>query len=186
MLGHARLLTFCFRALVLLLLIAMVWIGLAEPYNEALVAVARPAAPDGVAMRAIGTDILLEHELFAQPVSVRGLTLHYGLVLMVVLVLAAVDVWPLSRVGWLVTFLAGLFVTHAVAVMLLPHGYVWAARGDSPSWAGTLVSSLYTVYWGLLPALAAGAWCLWYWLPRVRRSAAATGLSFVGRGSDTA
>jgi hypothetical protein len=172
MLGHGRLLTFCFRALVLLLLVAMLWIGLAEPYNKALVAVARPVAPDGVAMRALGTDIMLEHPLFAQPVSVRGLTLHFGLVLMVVLVLAAVDVRPLARVGWLVTFVAGLFVAHTVAVMLLPYGYVWAARGDSPPWAGTLVSSLYAVYWGLLPALAAGAWCLWYWLPRVRRSVA--------------
>lgn len=170
MLGHGRLLTFCFRALVLLLLIAMLWIGLVEPYNDALVAVARPAAPDGVAMRALGTDIMLEHALFAQPLAVRGLTLHFGLVLMVVLVLAAVDVGPVSGVGWLVTFVAGLFVAHAVAVMLLPHGYVWAARDNSPSWAGTLVSSLYAVYWGLLPALAAGAWCLWYWLPRVRRN----------------
>jgi hypothetical protein len=174
MLGHGRLLTFCFRALVLLLLIAMLWIGLAEPYNGALVAVARPAAPDGLAMRALGTDIMLEHALFAQPVSVRGLTLHFGLVLMVVLVMAAVDVPPLPRASWLVTFVAGLFVAHAVAVMLLPYGYVWAAKGDSPAWAGTLVSSLYAVYWGLLPALAAGAWCLWYWLPRVRRSATGT------------
>ena len=51
MLGTASLLTFCFRALVLLLLIPMLWLGVAERYNEALVALAGTLLPSDLSLR---------------------------------------------------------------------------------------------------------------------------------------
>lgn len=171
MLGTSRLLTFAFRALVLLLLIPILWISVAERYNEALVALAAVLLPDGLSLDALGSHILIEDVRLAKPVSIEGFTLHYGLVLLAVLVLAAVGVSPKARVGWLVGMGAGVFVLHIVGVALLARGVAWASVSDSAESSGDLVFSLFAIFWGLLPALIGGAWAFLYWLPRASAQA---------------
>ena len=158
MLGTPRLLTFAFRALVLVLLISMLWIGVAARYNEALVSLAGVLLPDGLSVKALGSHIVIE-ETGARPVSIDGLTLHYGLVLMAVLVLAAVGIGLVPRIGWLVAMCAGAFLMHVVGVALLARGVAWASGPASPEDSGRLVFSLFAAFWGLLPALIGGAWC---------------------------
>ena len=165
MLGTSRLLTFAFRALVLLLLIPILWISVAERYNEALVALAAVLLPDGLSLDALGSHILIEDVRLAKPVSIEGFTLHYGLVL------AAVGVSPKARVGWLVGMGAGVFVLHIVGVALLARGVAWASVSDSAESSGDLVFSLFAIFWGLLPALIGGAWAFLYWLPRASAQA---------------
>ena len=172
MLGTPRLLTFAFRALVLVLLISMLWIGVAARYNEALVSLAGVLLPDGLSVKALGSHIVIE-ETGARPVSIDGLTLHYGLVLMAVLVLAAVGIGLVPRIGWLVAMCAGAFLMHVVGVALLARGVAWASGPASPEDSGRLVFSLFAAFWGLLPALIGGAWCYLYWIPRVSRGLAA-------------
>ena len=165
MLGTARLLTFSFRALVLLILLPLLWITVADRYNQALVAAARLLLPTGLSLNAIGSHILIEHSPQVAPVSIQGFTLHYGLILLAVLVLAAVGIGAAARIGWLLGMGAGAFLLHVVGVALLARGVAWAAA-DAPS-GGTLVFSLFAVFWGLLPAVIGGAWSFMYWLPRV-------------------
>ena len=165
MLGTARLLTFSFRALVLLLLIPILWIGLAERYNQALVVLARILVPEGVSLRVIGSHILIEHHGLASPVSIEGFTLHHGLVLLVVLVLAAVGIGLAVRIGWLLAMGVGAFLLHAMGVALLAQGVAWASSNAWGESSGTLVFSLFAVFWGLLPAVLGLAWCFLYWLP---------------------
>lgn len=165
MLGTARLLTFSFRALVLLLLIPILWIGLAERYNQALVVLARILVPEGVSLRVIGSHILIEHHGLASPVSIEGFTLHHGLVLLVVLVLAAVGIGLAVRIGWLLAMGVGAFLLHVVGVALLAHGVAWASSSTWGESSSTLVFSLFAVFWGLLPAVFGLAWCFLYWLP---------------------
>lgn len=141
MLGTSRLLTFAFRALVLLLLIPILWRGVAERYNEALVAVAGVLLPDGLSLDALGSHILIEDVRLAKPVSIEGFTLHYGLVLLAVLVLAAVGVSTTARVGWLVGMGLGVFVLHTIGVALLARGVAWASVSDSSESSGDLVSA---------------------------------------------
>ena len=167
MLGTARLLTFSFRALVLLLLVPMVWLLVAERYNEALVALAQRLLPDSLSLKAIGSHILIEHTSKGLPVSIEGLTLHYGLVLLAVLVLAAVGIRLVARVGWLLGMGVGVFLLHVIGLMLLARGVAWAADSSSADSSGTMVYSLFAIFWGLLPAIIGGAWCFMYWLPRV-------------------
>jgi hypothetical protein len=166
LLGTARLLTFSVRALILLLLISMLWISLAERYNQALVAVAQALLPDGLSLKALGSHILIDYSEQAAPVSVDGLTLHYGLILLAVLVLAAVGIGVLPRVGWLLAMGAGAFLLHVIGVAMLARGVAWAAGDASAGRSGALVFSLFAVLWGLLPAVFGGAWCFMYWLPR--------------------
>ena len=169
MLGTARLLTFAFRALVLLLLISVLWVSVAGPYNRALVSVADPLLPAGISARASGSHIIFENAGFASPVSIDGFTLHYGLVLMSVVVLAAVGIGIVPRLGWLAALGAGAFLAHVVGVVLLARGLAWASGTTSPAGSGQVVFSLFTVLWGLLPAAVAGVWCLTYWMPKVSR-----------------
>ena len=178
MLGTARLLTFSFRAVILLLIIAMLWIGVAERYNEALVSVAKPILPAGTSASAVGSrHIVFENVGFASSVSIDGLTLHYGLILMMVLVLAAVGIGIIPRVCWLLGLGAGAFFVHALGVALLARGLVWASGAASPDRSGELIFSLFAVFWGLVPAAVGVVWCFLYWMPRVsgRRAEAPRG-----------
>ena len=172
MLGTARLLTFSFRALVLLFLVPILWLTVAEQYNDALVALARTLLPDGLSIKAIGSDILIKHSRLASYLSVDGFTLHYGLILMAVLILAAVGLGAMERLGWLLGMGAGVFFLHVIGVVLLARGVAWASGDAPPESSGTLVFSLFAVFWGLLPAVIGGAWCFVYWLPRAAGSGA--------------
>lgn len=172
MLGTARLLTFSFRALALLIIISVLWMGVAGRYNDALVSLANPLAPGDTSVKAIGVHILISSPDLAAPVSIDGLTLHYGLILMAVIVLAAVGIGFTARVKWLIILGIGGFAVHVVGVALLGFGVAWAAGPNSPDVSGKLVFSLFAVFWGLLPAVAGGFWCYLYWLPRAAQKAA--------------
>ena len=165
-LGTARLLSFCFRALVLLLLIPLLWLTVAARYNRALVAVAAVLLPEELSLTAVDTRILIEHSGLGAPVSIEGFTLHYGLILLAVLILAAVGISAKARVGWLLGMGVGGFLLHVIGMTLLARGVAWASGNTSSGDPGTLVFSLFAIFWGLLPAIVGGAWGFLYWLPR--------------------
>jgi hypothetical protein len=166
LLGTPRLFIFCFRALVLILLLSMLWMSMAKRYNQAVTSLARPMLPDGVSVRVLGSRILVANQSIAEPLSVDGLTLHSGLVLLTVLVLAAVGigVWP--RIGWLLAMVCGAFGLHVLGVALLARGVAWAASTAAPAQSARLVFSLFAIFWGLVPAVIGGLWCYLYWRPR--------------------
>jgi hypothetical protein len=151
--------------MVLLLLISALWIRLAERYNEALVSLAEYLLPGEFSLTVIGSHIVIEHSGMASQVSIEGLALHYGLILLAVLVLAAVGIGTAARLGWLLGMVAGVVVLHFAGVALLARGVVWASGAAAPESSGTMVFSLFAVFWGLLPAVIGVAWCLLYWLP---------------------
>ena len=96
MLGTARPLTFLFRALVLLIAVSILWVNVAEQYNEVLVSLADRLLPKEISTKALGSSV-----------SIDGLALHYGLILLVVLVLASVGLGVVSRAKWLLILGAG-------------------------------------------------------------------------------
>ena len=80
------------------------------------------------------------------PVSLDGFTLHYGLILLTVLVLAAVGVEVLPRIAWLAGLLATTFALHIVGVTLLARGIAWASEGGGAADSGTFVYSSFAVF----------------------------------------
>ena len=169
MLGRSRLIIFAARALVLLVLLSILWINVASPYNDALATAAGWLMTDDLSVRALGSHLSFEHPNIPPDLTIDGLTLHFGLVLMGVLVLAAVGVGPVARVGWLLALGTGAFVVHVVGVALLGLGLAWAGDEAAPEFSGRLVFSLFAVFWGLIPAVVGGVWCFAYWLPRAAR-----------------
>ena len=168
MLGTSKLLTFAFRSLVVLPIIVIAWFSLAEPYDRALAAAAGPLLPDDAIVWELGAQLIYEHPVLPDTVAIDGLTLHFGLILVSVLVLAAVGIGGTPRLAWLAAMVAGSFVLHVTVVTLLGHGLVWAAGPDSPEDSARLVLSLFAVFWGLIPPVVGGLWCFAYWLPRAR------------------
>jgi hypothetical protein len=169
-LDTGRLLTFALRALVLLLLVPLVWITVADGYNDAIAAPVRVLLPDDLSVKAVGRHILIQGQGGGAPVSIDGFTLHYGLILLAVLVLAAVDIGFLPRIAWLLSLAAGAYLTHVIGLTLLSLGVSWASTAASNGNPGGLVYSLFAVFWGLLPPIVGGAWAVWYWLPRLSKS----------------
>ena len=86
---------------------------------------------------------------------------------MAVLVLSSVGIGVMPRLGWLPAMSAGAFLIHVVGVQLLARGVLWAAEPNSEEEAGHLVFSLFAVFWGLIPAVVGGMWCIMYWRPHV-------------------
>jgi hypothetical protein len=109
---------------------------------------------------------MIEYSPAARPFYVDGFTLHYGLILITVLILASVGLGLLPRIGWLLAFGAGGFLLHVVGVAMLARGVAWASTDSSAEDSVSLVLRLFAIFWGLLPALAGGAWAVLYWLPR--------------------
>ena len=169
MLGAPDLLTFAFRAAVLLLLAPLLWLPVAARYNEMLAAVAGWLAP-GAELEAAGRHVLVVVNGRAAPLSVDGFILHYGLVLLAVLVLAAVRVGVAARAGWLVGLGAGCAGLHVLGLAALARGVAWSASGGASE---DTVLTLFAALWSLPPAAAGGAWCLLYWLPMAVRPAPA-------------
>ena len=167
MLGSARLLTFALRVVVLILLISILWIGLAHRYNEALVPLANVFLPDGTSTVVVGTHLIFEGPGLVPAVSIDGLTLHFGLILMAVLVLAAVGLGIGPRLAWLLGLGGVAYLVNVLGVVLLARGLVWAAGTTSPGESGRFVFSLFAVFWGLIPVIVGGLWCFLYWIPKV-------------------
>jgi hypothetical protein len=166
--GSRNLLIFAVRALAVLIAVSLVWVALAEFYNDFLVDVSAPISPSGIETRVFDSDLVFLQTGLSSPVTVRGLTLHWGLVLNITLVLLVSGITLLARAASLVVLGAVVIFTHVLAVGLLPHGYIWVADPGSPDWASTLVDGLYAVYWGLGPAVIAGVWALLFWMRRAR------------------
>jgi hypothetical protein len=166
-LPSGKLLSFAFRALILVMLVPLLWLTVAERYNTALVALAKNLVGDTPSLSVLGTRILIEYNTAALPFSLDSLTLHSGLVLLSVLVLASVGVGTLLRIGWLIAFAAGAYILHVTGLALLTRGIVWASSGDDVEESALLVLKVFAIFWGLIPALVGGAWAFGYWLPRM-------------------
>ena len=80
-----------------------------------------------------GTRLIFEVPNLAPAVLMDGLTLHFGLILTVVLVLAAVGISARARVGWLLAMGAGAFALHIVEVALPARGVAWASAEPTAS-----------------------------------------------------
>ena len=151
----------------LLLLAPLAWVAVATRYNELLVEVAGLLSANAT-LEAAGRHILFNVEGRTAPLSVDGFTLHYGMLLLAVLVLAAVRIGAVARAGWLVGLCAGSAALHVLGLVALAQGLAWSAPGGA---SDGVTFRLFAAFWGLLPAAAGVAWCLLYWLPRASRPA---------------
>lgn len=159
MLGERRILLFGLRSLVALLTVAMLWFSVAEHYNALLAILGQYFVPDGITVRTMGQTIFFDNESTAVPAALDGLTLHYGLVLNLVLAFSVVGISVQAR---LVSVLALTVISIALNVI----GIALIALAVGSTIDSGLVFGSFAVAWGLLPALIGGAWCLLYWVPR--------------------
>ena len=163
MLGERRILLFGLRSLVALLTVAMLWFSVVEHYNSLLVTLGQHFVPDGITVRTIGQTILFDSESSPVPATLDGLTLHYGLVLNLVLAFSVVGISVRSRV-------ISVLVLTIVSVMLNVIGIALIALAAGSTIDADLIFGSFAVAWGLFPALLGGAWCLLYWVPKATRN----------------
>jgi hypothetical protein len=154
----------------------LLWISIGNYYNDALIVVSGPLLPSDVGLKGVGYHIVFNVPGIIPSVSINGLVLHYGLIFLVVLVLAAVGIGVSARLRWLVAMVAGAFLTHVLGIAMLAWGLDWASNGGSPGASGSLVFSLFAIFWGLLPAVAGGLWCFTYWRREILNRAIEQGL----------
>lgn len=161
------LLNLALTALVLIVL-AGLWVFIAPKYNEVLTTLAQRLAPPSSSVQARGNELVLvyDHPTLSRPASARvnGLTLHGGLLLMLAIVLGTPHMPVIRRVLWSSAFITLFLAFHALTLIFLTWALKWGAEGSRLNL--TSITPFIPLVYVVVPAMAAGVWCLRYWLPR--------------------
>ena len=160
MLAQASLAVFAARALLALLLLSILSVSVAGTYTGVVAAVSDRLTFGEVSVSTLGPHLLFERSDTSVELTVNGLTLQFGLVLLGALALATVGLDAAPRAGWLIALGASMFVLHTLGVAAV--GAILAVGdGGSASGATTRIGlSLYAAVWALVPAVLGGIWCL--------------------------
>ena len=114
--GHANLVAFAVRALLALLLLSILSVSVAGSYADAVAAASGWLTFGEVSVRTLGSHLLFGRPDVSVGLTVNGLTLQFGLVLLGALVLATVGMGAAPRAGWLLALGASMFVLHTLGV----------------------------------------------------------------------
>ena len=160
------------RALAVVVIAASLWPFLADAYDGLVVAVAGGFLPGEMAVRAGEGRIYLDflNGDGGVGLSIQGFVLHFGLILVIALVVSTPGLGLARMATWLAGA-AGLFIaSHIVGLSLFVWGLWLATYGEQSvvTVGGTMAA--FAIFWALLPALVGGAWCYWSWLLALRHS----------------
>ena len=154
-------------------LLAGAWSYLAPLYNQLLATLAGPLTPASVALEATGA-----HEItirYTQPtllgdpwVSISTLILQGGPLLLAAIVLLT----PRLALAWRGVGLAAIASTFLALHLLVVGFEAWTLKWSVDGRAVNLDTTVAVepLFYFVLPALAAGAWCLRFWLPALRET----------------
>ncbi|MCH8063083.1 MAG: hypothetical protein IH861_11340 [Chloroflexi bacterium] len=161
-----RLLLFAIRAAALVFAASVVWMPFASQYNRVLIKLVSPFIGGGTTVRAAGPSFIFETPSLGAPLSIDGLTLHWGFILLTALVAAAVGLSLTARIRWLAATVGLMATAHILGVASLSYGLAWLSWAASPEYAADLTVSLFAGFWSLFPFVVGGVWAWRYWLPR--------------------
>ena len=161
-----RLLVFVLRATALVFIASAAWLPIASHYNRALIKIVSPFISSGTTVGNAGTSFIFETPGLGAPLSIDGLTMHWGFILLTALVAAAVGLRLTTRVRWLAAIVGLMITAHILGVTLLTYGLAWLDGGASQMDTTDLTISLFVGFWSLLPFVVGGVWAWLYWLPR--------------------
>jgi len=159
------------RAIVILLPLTLGWTFVAVHYNRLLVNVAQRFLADDLTLRVDGITIYVQYSpgSYAGEEAINGLVLHWGLILALVVVSSTPGfrAWP-DGVSLMAAF-AIFVILHVSALTLFAIGFAEASKGQGAAVSMFTLFRAFALFWGLLPPIAAGAWCYWRWLPALRQ-----------------
>ncbi len=171
-------------AIAILAALAAGWQAAGPATNRALAGVGGLLTPSAIAMKGEKMEIAIRYEgpepAGPRRVVVHGLMVQYGALLLGALALAT------PRCGWrrraigVGIAIAAFAVFGALVLALLGWGLKWTVEGG-PITLDTLGSVLPVAY-VIVPALAATAWCVRYWLPAFAPAPAAATEAAVAAG----
>ena len=158
-----------------LVLLAAALSQVASYYTEALVALGSPLMWGSFVVEANGAHELTVgyagDTLLADPNALRWVTLNTlilgaGPVLLAALILMTPRLPPYQRLTGALGAVAGFLVVHVLSMVVVAWVLKWTMyRGDLSLDAVTASGTFFSF---LVPAFAAGLWCLRFWLPAYR------------------
>ena len=161
-----RLLVFALRATALVFVVSVAWMPFAGHYNRVLIKLVSPFIGSDTTVGTAGSSFIFETPSLGAPLSIDGLTLHWGFILLTALVTAAVGLDLATRIRWLAAMVGLMALSHILGITSLSYGLArlnWAA---SPEHAVDLTVSLFAGFWSMFPFVVGGVWASRYWLRR--------------------
>ncbi len=157
------------NALVVVVIAASLWPYIADTYNDLVASGANMIAPAEATVSAAYGRIHMDMTM-GSSTTVHGYVLHFGLILVTALV-AATPGLSITRIVILLPAAVSLFILlHIAGVALFAWGMSTAVVDGSDVITVGRAFTAFAIFWGLVPALIAGAWCYRYWRPIFQRA----------------
>ncbi len=165
-----RLIIFAVKVVVLIIIMSSFWHLLAPGYNHALAVTADTIAPSSMSFSTEDSSMLInsQHDAITVTLKVHGLSLHYGLVVLIALILATPGLKLGTRLKFVIAALIIMFLIHILAMLAM--GQVAKSVGpQDPSVTGNPLEILFvSIGFDLFPILVWLALSFKYWFPKTQ------------------
>jgi glucan phosphoethanolaminetransferase (alkaline phosphatase superfamily) len=165
--GRHKLFIFAVKVLVLIIITAPLWAVVAPWYSQALAAAADKVAPSSIAFRAENSSILIEavHGQARVVLTVHGLSLIYGLAVLLALIIATPGLAVRKRLKFVAAAFVIMFIIHWMAMLAMGE-LAQSISPEHPSVAGNpLYILVVSIGVDLFPILVWIVLSHKYWLP---------------------
>lgn len=154
-------------ALGILVLLAILWQYIGPSYNSLIAISARPFIAPNISTQSESMEIALSYA-GAQPgaaykLGIRSLTLYYGSLLVISLILATIVCTWRRRIAAAVSAFIVFYIVAVGTVVVMSWGFKWTLEGGiiTLNALGPIMTFSYIGF----PALLSAFWCVKYWLP---------------------
>ena len=113
------------RATALVFAASVVWMPFASHYNRVLIKLASPLINSDTTIGTGGSSFIFETPSLGAPLSIDGLTMHWGFVLLTALVAAAVGLSLRMRIRWMAAIVGLMITAHIIGLTSLSYGLAW-------------------------------------------------------------
>jgi hypothetical protein len=173
-----KLIIFVGKVIILIIIMSSFWHFLAPSYNQGLAVVADKVAPSSMAFRAEDNSIFIDSQRDAITVTlkVHGLSLQYGLIVIIALIAATPGLKLKRRLKFIIAAVIIMFFIHVLAVLTMGK-VAQSVSPEHPSVAGSPLEILFvSIGFDLFPILVWVALSFKYWLPSPQAGSKAKGL----------
>lgn len=165
--SRRKLLSFVVKVVIVIVIMAPIWVMVVPGYNHALAVSADKVTPSSIGFRTEDNSILIDSQQGETGVTltVHGLSLQYGLVVLLALIIATPGLKIRKRLKFIIIALVAMFIIHVIGMVVI--GIL--ARSISPEHPSVAGNPLYiliaSIGFDLFPILVWLGLSFKYWLP---------------------
>ena len=117
--GQRRLLIFVVKVFVLILIFSSFWPFVAPGYANLLATASNGISPSSISITAVDSNIVIQHQMAPEPLSLRSLPFQAGLLLLLALIIATPGIRLRQRLLYLAIGAIVSFALHIASILVI-------------------------------------------------------------------